>query len=116
MNEKRNTWIQTGDTIRLLRLQHKLTVAQLAERSGVSIEAIDHYENNVWRPGEEIMARLATVFGITAAEFANGVSILYEEDQDVLLVSHLGSNRIRVIGRIKMPNPIDGGWEGNKHV
>ena len=104
--------VQLGDTIRLLRLHHRMTVTQLADIVGVSDAAIDYYENNVWRPGRQISEQLAAAFNITVPELVMGFGILYEEGQYALLVRYLGNNQIKVVGRVDLDGLPHDGQEG----
>ena len=90
-----------GDTIRMFRLERQLTTKGLGEAVGISAMAIEYYESNTWRPGTEVMTRLATVFGISLAELIAGASILYTEAGEMLIVHHLGGNQIKIVGRVK---------------
>lgn len=91
---------QLGDTLRLFRTKAGMTQEQLAEAVGVSPGAIGHYEDNTWRPGTSILARLAEILGVTFPELINGCSILYDENGKMLLVRHIGHNQIKVIGSV----------------
>lgn len=90
-----------GDTIKMFRLERELTPEQLGEEIGISTMAIEYYESNTWRPGTEIMLRLAQAFGVSLTELIEGSSILYTETGEMLIVRHMGGNQIKVIGRVK---------------
>ena len=55
----------TGERIKLLRLQKKLTSRQLAEMIGCSVRTIQRYENDDSFPDTENLTRLADVFGVS---------------------------------------------------
>ena len=90
-----------GDTIRMFRLGRELTPEQLGEAIGISTQAIEYYESNTWRPGTEVMLRLAQALQVSITELIEGSSILYTEAGEMLIVRHSGSNQIKVIGRVK---------------
>lgn len=90
-----------GDTIRMFRIKSELTPEELGDAIGISTMAITYYESNTWRPGIEVMLRLAQVFRINLTELIEGSSILYTETGEMLIVRQLGGNRIKVLGRVK---------------
>lgn len=91
-----------GDTILMLRDARGLTQEQLAAAIGVSGQAVEKFEDNVLRPGTEIMTKLAKCFGVTRQEIINGYSLLYDDEHhEIVVVRNMGGNRIRVIGRIR---------------
>lgn len=91
-----------GDTIRMLRDARGFTPEQLAENVGVSLQAIENYEANIWRPGTKIISKIAECFGVTLKEIMNGYSLLYDDEQhEILVARNMGGNRIRVIRRVK---------------
>lgn len=57
--------LKLGDNIRNLRLQHKLTQEQLADRLGVSYQSISRWENGVTYPDIEFLPALARQFSVT---------------------------------------------------
>jgi transcriptional regulator with XRE-family HTH domain len=89
-----------GDTIRLFRLERELSPEQLAEAVGISPMAIHYYEENKWRPGKDVMVRLASAFNVSLTELIEGCSILYNENGEILLVRNIGGNHIKVLGRV----------------
>ena len=90
-----------GDTIRMFRLERDLSSDQLAEAVGISPMAIHYYEENKWRPGTEVLVRLACVFKVSLTELIEGCSILYTEKGEMLIVRNIGGNHIKVVGRVK---------------
>lgn len=92
---------QYGDTIRLLRAKKGLTREELAQALEVSPEAIDHYENNTWRPGTPTLVRLSEALGVTIPELTGGCSLLYDECGHMLIVRHVGGNQIKVVGTVR---------------
>ena len=57
--------LKLGDNIRTLRLQHKLTQEQLADRLGVSYQSISRWENGVTYPDIEFLPAIARHFSVT---------------------------------------------------
>lgn len=57
--------LKLGDNIRALRLQHKLTQEQLADRLGVSYQSISRWENGVTYPDIEYLPAIARQFSVT---------------------------------------------------
>lgn len=55
--------MQTGDLIKKVRLQAGLTQAELAERLGVTPQAISQYERGVKKPKYETIRRIADAVG-----------------------------------------------------
>jgi|GEM_PF-1565104 len=90
-----------GDTIRMFRLERSLTPEQLGEAIGISTMAIEYYESNTWRPGKDVLLRLAQVFRVSPTELIEGSSILYTETGEMLIARNMGGNQIKVLGRVK---------------
>ena len=57
--------LKLGENIRTLRLQHKLTQEQLADRLGVSYQSISRWENGVTYPDIEYLPAIARHFSVT---------------------------------------------------
>ena len=57
--------LKLGENIRTLRLQHKLTQEQLADRLGVSYQSISRWENGVTYPDIEFLPAIAKHFSVT---------------------------------------------------
>lgn len=54
-----------GERIRELRTQNGLTQAELGKRVGVIKQTISSWENGISSPGNEVLAELAQLFGVT---------------------------------------------------
>ena len=54
-----------GEKIRSLRLQHKLTQEQLADRLGVSYQSVSRWENGVTYPDIEFLPAIAKLFSVS---------------------------------------------------
>lgn len=59
-----------GKRLAALRKESGLTQAQLADKLGVSIKAVDYYERRAKNPSLELMKKAAEVLGTTVAELA----------------------------------------------
>lgn len=57
--------LKLGEHIRNLRLQHKLTQEQLADRLGVSYQSVSRWENGVTYPDIEFLPAIAKHFSVT---------------------------------------------------
>lgn len=57
--------LKLGENIRNLRLQHKLTQEQLADRLGVSYQSVSRWENAVTYPDIEFLPAIARQFSVT---------------------------------------------------
>ena len=57
--------LRIAENIRRLRQEQHLTQAQLADRLGVSYQAVSRWENETTYPDIELLPAIATLFGIT---------------------------------------------------
>jgi len=90
-----------GDKIRTLRLERNLELEVLAEVVGVSAMAIQYYEENKWRPGTEVIVRLAHAFGVKITDIVEGCDILHNENGGMLLVCNNTGKKIKILYRVK---------------
>ena len=89
------------DKLRFLRLQRQLSQAELAEKTGLSLQAISSYEAGIWQPGKPSLDKLAVYFQTTAQEIEKDYRILYDkENYEAFLVSHNQKNSFTVISRV----------------
>ena len=58
-----------GGRIKELRERHGLTQKELAEKLGVSAQAVSKWENNVNQPDVSTIRKLCAIFGISVDEF-----------------------------------------------
>lgn len=93
-------WKQIGDTLQLLRRQKGFSRLQLAEKAGVSLQAIEAYEEERWRPGTKTLQSLALALNVGIDEIVKGCDLMYTEDGEVLLICHTGKHSIKVMGRV----------------
>jgi transcriptional regulator with XRE-family HTH domain len=61
-----------GDQLREARKRKSLTQREVAALAGVTKQAISDYERNVYRPSEEVLAKLAAVYETTPAALRYG--------------------------------------------
>lgn len=93
-------WKPIGDTLQLLRRQKGISQQALAEAVGVSLQAIEAYEQDRWRPGTPTLQRLAQALGVGMEQIIKGCELLYTEEGEILLVCHSGAHSIKVVGRV----------------
>jgi transcriptional regulator with XRE-family HTH domain len=81
-----------GTTIRQLRLEHNLTIAEVSERAGISRGMLSKIENNLAATSLETLEQLANALGVTLAKlFQNynlprGAAQLVKKDQGMEVV------------------------------
>ena len=80
-----------GLRLRSLRLERKLTQAQVAKRIEVSKAAISGYENNVKTPSLEILKKLALFYGVST-DFLLGL-----KDSRVLPIDGLTQRQLEIL-------------------
>jgi DNA-binding XRE family transcriptional regulator len=64
---------QFGNALKRLRAQRKLTQKQLAEKSGLSQNAISHWENGEREPGWSAVVQLAKALGVDCRAFLESI-------------------------------------------
>ena len=74
--------IRIGNKIKLLRKKNGLTQEQLAEKIGVSFQAVSKWENNIALPDITLLPVLADYFGVSTDEILSYNSA--EKDRDVM--------------------------------
>jgi DNA-binding XRE family transcriptional regulator len=62
-----------GKALKRLRAQRKLTQKQLAEKSGLSQNAISHWENGEREPGWSAVVQLAEALGVDCRAFLESI-------------------------------------------
>ena len=90
-----------GDKIRMLRLERNLDVEALANTIGVSAMAVQYYEENRWRPGTEVIVRLAHAFDVELTEIIEGCSLMHDENGETLVVCNNMGKKIKVLYKVK---------------
>lgn len=74
--------MQMGDRIKKLRMEKKWKQSDLAEKAGISREAVGNYENNRRQPPVDIASRIAAALGVSADYLINGVDAPMAADPD----------------------------------
>lgn len=64
-----------GSTIHQLRLQHGLTLAEVAERAGISRGMLSKIENGLSSASLDTLEQLANALGVTLARFFQGYNL-----------------------------------------
>ena len=64
--------MKLGETIRTLRLEHKMTQEQLADRLGVSYQSVSRWENQITYPDIELLPALARCFAVSVDALLGG--------------------------------------------
>ena len=90
-----------GEKIRQLRLQHKKTQEQLADRLGVSYQSVSRWENGVTYPDIEFLPAIAKCFS---------VSLDYLLGQDDMEKQKQIKQRINSTIRPRLPFGAEGGF------
>lgn len=76
--------MKIGNTIRELRKSKNLTQEQLAEKLGISFQAVSKWENNISLPDITVIPSLASVFGVSVDRlFAEDVRELDADISDI---------------------------------
>lgn len=73
--------LKIGNKIRFLRKKQRITQEQLAEKIGVSYQAVSKWENNIVLPDITLIPVLASYFGVSTDEILSYSS--YEKDKDI---------------------------------
>ena len=70
-----------GESIKKLRLQHGMSLTELAERAGIAKSYISSIERNIQRnPSIQVLEKIAAVFNTTAEHLISGVSNQIKEE------------------------------------
>lgn len=93
--------IRFAQQVRERRALAKLTLAALAERSGVTKAAISKIERHETQPSLDVAARLAEAFGVTLSEMLHQTPrarvVVLKPDEQVVARSHDGGISRRVL-------------------
>jgi transcriptional regulator with XRE-family HTH domain len=90
-----------GDKIRLLRVEKGISEEELAVAVGVSALAIQNYEDNRWRPGTQIISRIANALQVTILDLVEECDAICDQDGDIILVKKNCGCQLRVVGAFK---------------
>ena len=98
-----------GNNIKQLRQQKNLTQDQVAEKLGVSYQAVSKWENNANTPDIALLPRIADLFGVTIdALFSDSIadhSALHPfmKDDDVIRVVQMRGAKIIKVSSVFHP-------------
>ena len=99
-----------GNNIKQLRVQKNLTQDQVAEKLGVSYQAVSKWENNANTPDIALLPRIADLFGVTIdALFSDSIadhSALHPfmKDDDVIRVVQMRGAKIIKVSSVFSPD------------
>lgn len=101
-----------GNNIKLLRQQRNLTQEQIAEKLGVSYQAVSKWENNANTPDIALLPEIASIFGVSIdALFADNIMdysdvFSFMKDDDVIRVVQLrGTKILKITNTFSQDNP-----------
>lgn len=89
-----------GDTIRSCRTSSGLTQEELAAAVGVSTIAIQHYEENKWKPGMNTISRIADALQVSVVDLFEGYKAIYDDSGDIIIVEKDCWCQIKVVARV----------------
>ena len=90
-----------GNKLRLLRDGKGISQTTLAEAAGVSTGAIQHYEENIWRPGMGTICRLASALDVAVCDLVEECEAICDKNGDVILVEKNTGCRLKIFGVVK---------------
>lgn len=90
-----------GGNIARMRCERNVTIAALAEAIGVSELAIEQYEQGRWRPGMDVLVKLAEYFGVTVADVVGNCHIVNDDINGAqIILRNTNGNSIQVVGKL----------------
>ena len=92
----KNKYVDTGDRIKQLRLDHKMTQTDLANELGVSKSIISAYEKDLRKPSFKILKKLAAIFNVSIQSFIVDENIDQKFSRS-LDVGNLTSEQINIL-------------------
>ena len=99
-----------GNNIKLLRQQRNLTQEQIAEKLGVSYQAVSKWENNANTPDIALLPEIASIFGVSIdALFADNIMdysdvFSFMKDDDVIRVVQMRGTKVLKVSSSFSPN------------
>lgn len=96
--------MKIGEIIRTLRLQHKWTQEQLADRLGVSYQSVSRWENHITYPDIEYLPALARCFSVSVDALFGGEDAEKEEELNAAvhgIVEMVEDDRDRLLDLIR---------------
>lgn len=101
-----------GNNIKNLRKQKKLTQEQVAEKLGISYQAVSRWENNANTPDIALLPEIASIFDVSIDTlFADNIENLaaassYIKDDDVIRIIQMrGTKVIKVTPQVSQNSP-----------
>lgn len=86
--------VDFGSNLKELRLKHKMTQKELADKIGVTKSVISYYELQERSPSPEILIKLSRIFHVTT-DYLLGI-----EHKHTIDVSNLSSEQLTVIEQL----------------
>lgn len=104
--------MKIGNNIKFLRNEKRFTQEQLAERLGVSYQAVSKWETNSNTPDISLLPEIAALFNVSIDSlFSDNISFCYDDfqeikDDDVIrIVQMKGKQILKVTSVISQDNP-----------
>ncbi|XEQ95186.1 hypothetical protein SCACP_40980 [Sporomusa carbonis] len=90
-----------GKNIRTWRTMRGLSQEELAVAVGISLSAIQFYEEEKWRPGTPVISRLAEVLQVTIPDLVGNCKEIYDDNGDLILIEKDCGCQVVVLGKFK---------------
>lgn len=90
-----------GRNIHTLRDARGMSQAELASAVGVSLLAIQSYEEDKWRPGTATISRLAAALQVPIPDLVGGCNVVYDANGDLILTEKDCGCQLVVLGKFK---------------
>ena len=94
--------MKIGENIRLLRQRKGLTQEQVAQRLGVTYQAVSKWENGTNTPDIALLPQIAALFGVTidalfSLNMSEGLEGLPREDDDIIRIVQLRGRQVLAV-------------------
>ena len=87
------------------RLQRGVSRDALAAAIGVSALAIEQYEQFKWRPGLDVLVKMADYFGTTVADIVGDCHIVTDDaTNSQIILRNTNGCSIKVVGKLEGKN------------
>lgn len=96
MIRRRKMNIKTAERLRQLRKQHGFSQEELAEKIGVSRQAVSKWERAEASPDTDNLIELAEIYGITLDELLNGREDCDPKDEKSFYINSSAGDRVTV--------------------
>jgi transcriptional regulator with XRE-family HTH domain len=90
-----------GRNIHRLRDARGMSQEDLANAVGVSLLAIQSYEEDKWRPGNTTISRLAEALQVPIPDLVGSCNAVYDESGDLILTEKGCGCQLVVLGKFK---------------